>query len=120
MSPLLLVSVLFLLFSPVPLYAITFQELPLQLQFVSIRESGAKQYRENGRLVIGPFGEIGFLQIHPIHFKEAKKLGYDIYDPNDNMAFGLLLYKKEGLKPWSASLKCYKKLSYSSFVRGAL
>ena len=120
MRPLLL-SVLFLLFLvPFSSSAITFQELPLQLQFVSICESGAKQYRENGRLVIGPFGEIGFLQIHPIHFKEAKKLGYDIYDPNDNMAFGLLLYKKEGLKPWSASLKCYKKLSYSSFVRGAL
>lgn len=41
------------------------------------------------------------------HGAEAKKLGLDLHDVRDNIKFAKLLYDREGLKPWSASKKCW-------------
>jgi len=80
---------------------ISFKDLPMNLQQVSLCESGG-----NPRAV-GPYKEIGLLQIHPLHLPTAKKLNLDLYNPNDNIKFALWLYEKEGLLPWTASKKCW-------------
>ena len=103
----------FSLFVPAYTYAesqleITFADLPVELQLVTLCESKAKQEAR------GPYGEIGMLQIHPkYHLARAKSLGYDLYSPNGNMAYGFLLYTENGLAPWKSSRGCWlKQLSY--------
>ena|SRR3990167_95710 len=89
---------------------ITFADLPQFLQEISFCESGARQYYANGKLVIGPYGEIGFFQIMPkVWGKKAKELKLDLKDPNDNMTFALWLHSEYGTKPWLASKKCWSK-----------
>lgn len=87
---------------------ITLRDLPIELQHIAICESGGKQHYANGKIVKGPYGEIGLFQIHPLHKQKAKSMNLDIYDPNDNMEFALYLYKKNGLKDWEASKHCWK------------
>jgi len=33
-------------------------------------------------------------------------MGYDIYDPEENIIYALFLLKTEGIKHWSSSYKC--------------
>ena len=45
----------------------------------------------------------GLLQINSIH--NTREL--DMFDPEDNLDFGLKMMQKQGLKPWLASSKCW-------------
>lgn len=82
---------------------VTFNELPAALQRVALCESHARQSAR------GPYGEVGIFQIHPkYHLKSARALGLDIYNPNDNMAYALILFEKNGLKDWESSRACWK------------
>lgn len=106
---------LFFMFSTAHAQETTFFDLPIELQFVALCESGGKQSAR------GPFGEIGIMQIHPkYHLARAKSLGLNIYNANDNMAYALILYAEQGLKPWNASKKCHGPLTALSLARGAL
>src|SRR3990167_1913414 len=110
MGTLLLTSVfslLFFMFSPTHAKSTTFYDLPIELQFVALCESGGKQSAR------GPFGEIGIMQIHPkYHLIRAKSLGFNIYNANDNMAYALILYTEHGLTPLNASKKCHGPMTY--------
>lgn len=50
--------------------------------------------------------DIGLFQINSVHWERAKKLGYDVKKPVDNILFGFYLLSTEGLKPWNSSKKC--------------
>ena len=90
--------------------SIKFIELPIELQYVALCESGADQHKDNGKLIRSHTNDIGIMQINlKVHFKQATELGFDVYNPNGNMAYGLYLYRKSGLAPWSASRACWKK-----------
>ena len=83
---------------------ITFRELPIELQFIALCESGGRQSAR------GSYGEVGIMQLYPkYHLEPAKKLGFDIYNPNENMAYALSLYKQEGLTPWLSSSRCWSR-----------
>ena len=79
---------------------VEFAEMPLELQRVALCESGGLQHQPNGSIVKGKADERGILQIHPVHFSRAKKMGYDIDTAAGNMAYGVWLYEREGLVPW--------------------
>ena len=84
---------------------ITFSSLPIELQHIAICESSGNQ------LARGPYGEIGIFQIHPkYHLKTSKQMGLNIYDPIDNMTYAKFLYKKNGLRDWESSRKCWNLL----------
>ncbi len=54
--------------------------------------------------------DVGVMQINEsYHLKESKKLGYDIYTLEGNMAYARYLYEKEGARPWLASSQCWAK-----------
>lgn len=52
----------------------------------------------------------GSLQINDyFHEDKMHKLGLDIHNQFDSLEYGFMLMKSEGLKPWSASKKCWQK-----------
>ena len=79
-----------------------FAEMPLALQKVALCESSGKQHYNN-KIVKGLAGEVGIMQIHPVHFLRAKKMGYDLYSATGNMAYAVWLYQQEGLRPWTCA-----------------
>ena len=53
--------------------------------------------------VVGPAGELGRLQIHPIHFPGMKRLRLDpAYEP-DRVRYAVLLWTAQGWEPWSCN-----------------
>ena len=55
--------------------------------------------------------DFGVFQVNSIHKPTAKRLGLNLADLSDNIAFGIHLYRQNGLKDWSASKKCWKNLN---------
>ena len=89
---------------------ITFRELPISLQVVSICESGADHDLSNGKLIRSRTNDIGLMQINlKVHSNRAMREGFNIYSPNGNLAYGLYLYNRYGLAPWEASSRCWRK-----------
>jgi hypothetical protein len=43
------------------------------------------------------------------HGETAEKLGLDLTDLYDNMAYARDLYERQGTQPWSASAPCWSK-----------
>ncbi len=73
-------------------------------------ESTFRQYGKDGRVIRGienPL-DVGIFQINEhYHADTAKKLGYDIYTIEGNVAYGKYLYNKNGTKDWYASSPCW-------------
>lgn len=65
----------------------------------------------------GTVQTVGYRDIGPMQINEhyqgaaAKAQGFDIYDPKQNILFGLLLMKQIGTGPWSASKSCWGKIN---------
>lgn len=53
--------------------------------------------------------DFGMMQINSSHIDEAKSLGLDIMNVADNMTYAKYLYEREGIQPWSASMRCVAK-----------
>ncbi len=90
-----------------------FKDTPI-LAEVSACESTFRQYNSKGLILRGEVNsdDVGLMQINTFYHEDtAKKLGYDIYTIEGNLAFGKYLYDKYGTSPWSASSKCWKKYS---------
>lgn len=52
--------------------------------------------------------DTGVMQINTrYHSKTAEKLGLDLTDLYDNMAYARNLYERQGTQPWSASRACW-------------
>jgi len=50
----------------------------------------------------------GLFQISDLyHGPRVRKMGLDVGDPADNIAFARILYDESGLQPWSASKDCW-------------
>jgi hypothetical protein len=54
--------------------------------------------------------DTGLFQINDIHTKEAIRYGDNLMTVEGNLNFGMRLMAKEGIRPWSASHHCWKKL----------
>jgi hypothetical protein len=71
-------------------------------------ESGHKHYDERtGEVLRGKVNpdDTGIFQINSYwHKAEARRLGYDIYDKEDNIDYAMFVMKNQGFSPWN----CYK------------
>ncbi len=77
----------------------------------------------NGKVVKGKVNskDIGLFQINEkYHLKKSKELGYDIYSLSGNIRYAIHLLKTEGTKPWSASKKCWSKITNYQLSRFGL
>ena len=90
-----------------------FSDLPILVDIARC-ESRFRQTDKNGEIIRGVANplDVGVMQINErYHLKESKKLGYDIYTVEGNMAYARYLYEKEDARPWLASSKCWAKYS---------
>ncbi len=54
--------------------------------------------------------DTGVMQINlRYHAHTAKKLGLDLENIFDNMAYARYLYEKQGTQPWNASAPCWNQ-----------
>lgn len=67
-------------------------------------------YDEKGAVLLGRVNPLdtGACQINK-HYHEAKavSMGFDLAVREDNIEFANWLYKKEGVRPWRASIACW-------------
>jgi phage tail tube protein FII len=73
-------------------------------------ESNYHQFDKNGIPVRGIVNnaDVGVMQINEkYHADMAKKLGYDLYTLEGNVAYAKHLYEEQGTAPWNSSAKCW-------------
>ena len=78
-------------------------QIPYDLRRILMCESGMMHYR-NGMVITSRTNDVGIMQINTTaHLARAQSLGYNLWKFEDNIAYGLLLYKEKGLQPWVCS-----------------
>ena len=85
---------------------------PLALAFIAKCESGDKHFDKDGSVLRGVVNkqDIGRYQVNlKYHGKQAEKLGLDLFLEEDNEAYAIYLYQKQGLIPWRYSKSCWSK-----------
>lgn len=73
-------------------------------------ESNFHQFDKDGDLIRGMVdkNDVGIMQINErYHDETAKKLGINLHTLEGNVAYAIHLYDEQGVKPWSASSKCW-------------
>ncbi|MDB5266300.1 MAG: hypothetical protein JWN89_115 [Parcubacteria group bacterium] len=51
------------------------------------------------------------------HLEDSKKLGYNIYTIEGNVAYAKYIYDKSGAKPWMSSSPCWAKYTEKEIAR---
>lgn len=75
-------------------------------------ESHTTHYKDDGNILRGRVDrdDLGVFQINErYHGKKSKELGFDIYEPEGNIGYGLWMLKNTGSQPWKASKHCWSK-----------
>lgn len=62
--------------------------------------------------------DVGVMQINLLyHEEDAKELGLNLHNLDDNVAFARHLYERQGAKPWMSSSACWAKVTESDLAR---
>ena len=88
-----------------------FSDIPVLIQ-VARCESQFRHTLEDGSVLRGKVDsrDTGVMQINAgYHKATALKLGLDLENFSDNMAYARYLYHQQGTKPWSASASCWNR-----------
>lgn len=88
-----------------------FKDIPVMIQIARC-ESTFRHTLADGSILTGKKDprDVGVMQINRgFHASDAKKLGLDLLDLEDNMAYARHLYEKQGTKPWKASAPCWER-----------
>lgn len=86
-----------------------FSDIPVMIQ-VARCESTFQHTLADGSVLKGVVDgrDTGVMQINTgYHAATAKKLGLDLLNLHDNMAYARHLYETQGVQPWSASRPCW-------------
>lgn len=88
-----------------------FSDIPVMIQ-VARCESTFRHNDASGAVLRGVVDnrDTGVMQINTYyHGVTAEKLGLDLENLQDNMAYARGLYERQGTQPWSASAPCWSK-----------
>lgn len=67
-------------------------------------ESQFRQFDKNGNTLRSKTSDIGIMQINRVHWKEANRLGLDIWNSvDDNIKMGKIIYDIQGIDAWSCN-----------------
>jgi hypothetical protein len=94
-----------------------FKDIPVMIQ-VAKCESHFRHELSDGSILKGRVdpADTGVMQINKrYHESTAIKLGLNLENIEDNMAYARYLYETQGTKPWNASAPCWSKtLAYGN------
>lgn len=94
-----------------------FKDIPVMVA-VAKCESHFRHTLSDGSVLRGVVdsADTGVMQINKrYHQTTADKLGLNLEDINDNMAYARYLYEKQGTQPWNASSACWNRtLAYNN------
>ncbi|MFT5037333.1 MAG: hypothetical protein ACI9VM_000912 [Candidatus Azotimanducaceae bacterium] len=94
-----------------------FRDIPIMIQ-VARCESTFRHTLEDGSVLQGRVdpADTGVMQINKRYHEEtAIRLGLNVDDIYDNMAYARHLYETQGTQPWSASAPCWSRtLAYNN------
>ncbi len=78
-------------------------------EFIAIAkcESGMKQFRDDGSVLISPTSDIGLFQVNQVHWNTAKQMGIDINTVDGNIAYAKFLKEQNGYGDWYMSFHCH-------------
>lgn len=96
-----------------------FADIPLMAK-IAYCESRNRQYNSRGEVLRGEKTPLdrGVMQINLHYHKEtAEKMGFDLHNIDDNVAYARYLYEKQGAKPWMSSSKCWSKLASQELAK---
>jgi len=96
-----------------------FADIPLMAKIAKC-ESQNRHYNSKGNVLRGQKNtyDRGVMQINLLYHEEtAEKMGLDLHDIDDNVAFARHLYEKYGAKPWMSSSACWSKFASSDIAR---
>jgi hypothetical protein len=98
-----------------------FSDIPILVSIAGC-ESRYRHLSRNGNVLQGEQNSYdrGVMQINLLyHEKTAVKLGLDLHDLDDNVAYARYLYEKEGAKPWMSSSACWANKAHSEIARNS-
>lgn len=96
-----------------------FADIPIMAEIAKC-ESHFRHFNSEGQILEGKKNRYdkGVMQINVLyHAKTAEKLGLDIQNLDDNVAYARYLYEKQGAKPWMSSSACWAKFNQSEIAR---
>lgn len=96
-----------------------FADIPV-LADIAKCESRYRQFNSTGDVLKGKKNNYdrGVMQINVLyHAEDAEKLGLDVHNIDDNVAYARYLYEKQGAKPWMSSSACWAKFNQSEIAR---
>lgn len=95
-----------------------FADIPV-MQKIAWCESKFRHRDAEGAVVRGIVkSDVGVMQINEYyHRTTAERMGLELYDLEDNMAYARALYTKEGTRPWSSSEHCWGNPNVLAFVK---
>lgn len=88
-----------------------FADIPLMARIAKC-ESRNRHLNKHGQILRGEKTPLdrGVMQINLyFHQDAALKMGLDLHDLDDNVAYARYLYEKYGAKPWMSSSACWAK-----------
>lgn len=88
-----------------------FEDIPIMIQ-VARCESTFRHTLSDGSVLRGKVdpADTGVMQINKrYHLETAEKLGLNLDNIYDNMAYARHLYEEQGTQPWSASAPCWSR-----------
>jgi len=86
-----------------------FKDIPVMIQIARC-ESTFRHIMADGSVLRGVVdgADTGVMQINKrYHLTTATKMGLNLDDIQDNMAYARYLYERQGTQPWNASSPCW-------------
>lgn len=90
-----------------------FADIPIMIEIAKC-ESRNRHLDKNGEILKGEITPLdrGVMQINLYyHENTAEKMGLDVHNLDDNVAYARYLYEKQGARPWMSSSKCWSKFT---------
>ncbi len=88
-----------------------FADIPIMARIAKC-ESRNRHLGKDGLILRGELTPLdrGVMQVNLYYHEDtALKMGLDLHDIDDNVAYARYLYQKQGTKPWMSSSKCWSK-----------
>lgn len=96
-----------------------FADIPIMAKIARC-ESRNRHLDKHGNILKGEKTPLdrGVMQINLYyHLETAEKMGLDLHNIDDNVAYARYLYEKSGAKPWMSSSHCWSKFSSNEIAK---